>query len=239
MKPSAATFSITHSGTCELLDIYVNEERMTSVLPGHTFNATVAALHTIAVQCSQNCSGGECFGKLNIKVHFLLKCGEDGSLDNKSFICFLSDKDGNQQDVHDTNVLSYKELCKKSGRDTIPFHLPEGGNLTLYKSDLEVKGYLTLKVFEDDGTLCTKVTFPFSCLTPIYLYAPDGTNLKVQLSDFSCESFVSISRKNCSHCLTINICIHLCLSIQSIAYSKVTVTGAACKPRLESRFNCK
>ena len=238
MKAGAATFSITHSGPCECgLNVFVNNRLITTVSSEQTFNATIGALQSIAVQCSQNCHEGDgCCGTLIINVHYVLNLNKGINLDPNKVSCYLSDQHGTPlYSHHDPHAFSCEEIREKGGRKAKTFQLPDGNFVTLYKVNVKYQGFITVEFFNKDGAICKTCTFPFFAIETLFLCAPEGTEIKCELTEFFCDSKIRPleNKKGPNDCLKLMFSIHLCLSVQAVKESNIELTGTICQPRNE------
>lgn len=229
-KIHAATFSITHEGTCACdWLILANEEELGIVSPTNTFSATVGDLENLSVLCVSDCSDENyCEGTLHIVVHYLLAVENQKDEKPKKVTCFLSDKHG--------NPIDYPLVCGEVGqhkeRSSKCFLTPDGGKIYLQKVSILINGYITVKVTDlcdDSYVLCT---YPIRLVKNLFICAPDGTDITCKIDQFSCKPCL-VDSTSYKDCIKVCLDIDFCLNVQSHYKAVVNVKGKLCEPRVD------
>lgn len=237
-KMHAATFSISHDGTC-FCDwlILANQEEIATVSPTNTVSATIGDLENLSIVCVSGCSDDNvCEGTLHIVVHYLLSTDKEKEKKPKKVTCFLSDKHGNPVDG---NQLLCREIGRHEERFSKCFLTPNGGTVCLQKVSILITGYITVKVTDLYDDSCVVCTYPIRLVKNLFLCAPDGTDIVCKIDRFFCEPYL-VNSETYKDCTKVCLDIDFCLNVQSIYQSVLNIEGNLCEPRgnLINNLNC-
>lgn len=148
----------------------------------------------------------------------LLNCREGG--------CYLVNECGEPISFEDV-------ICKEIGdRKDTEIMLPNGKRTVLQKVNLCKQGCIGLTY--DKGRQCC--VFPFHKMEQLLLYAPEGTTLQCEVTDFFCR--IS-SMTNLENCWRLEVSIEICQSVQVTANTTLDIEAISCSPRpLFSDIDC-
>ncbi|WP_226682728.1 BMQ_0737 family morphogenetic spore coat protein [Sutcliffiella horikoshii] len=175
----------------------------------------------------------------------LFKCIDDADIadilcDKKigplSVVCFLSDEHGHKIDTkahynhRHHKAFVCKEIDQAGGRTEVEVELPDGTEVTLQRVKVLIKGYVTVHIVDDSGTvLCCSEPIPFANIQTFLLCAPEGTELDCHVTFFDCDSNLIVT----SDLSQLDINLLLCLDVQMEADVKLEIEARICRPRDE------
>jgi hypothetical protein len=227
-----------HCGCGGVMDVIVNGKKMTSLVEGESFCATISDLQSIEVLChSQSGQLGFCEGELKLVLHFKHKDSCIDLKEIKKIKCFLSDSCGNRLDPTAPGSIICEELPQENGRKNIDVMLPNGKSVILQKVNVLKQGFVTVEFFNQKGDICKKCTFPFSEIETFFLCAPPGTTLDCEIISFDCEAHIIPPLDKDAECLEIVISISICQSVQIVGEVKIEVEGDFCESRRDIEIN--
>ncbi|MCI1693403.1 DUF3992 domain-containing protein [Aneurinibacillus aneurinilyticus] len=226
-------------GCGQPLDVFINDQKVTSISEGSTFSATFSHLQSVEVMCAGTDTTGVCYGEFKINVHFEPdpNCGLHSHRDIKKIDCFLSDRHGN---LISSAALPCKELTSSEERTEFEVRTSEGKKITLQRVEIVKQGFVTVEIFNCKDKLCRKCISSFSEIETFFLCAPPGTIIECEITQADCKAHIIPPIDECSLCVKIVIILQLCQSITAFANVFIELQAASCQPREKTieRFTC-
>jgi hypothetical protein len=223
------------NGCGQLLDVFINHEKVASLFEGSSFSASYSALETVEIKCNGTTVVGSCCGEFKINVHVepTSKCDLHSFQDIKKVKCYLSDCHGYPISHKHRCGLRCKELTDPDERTEFEFFKPGGEKTILHRVEILKQGFVTIEIFNCKNVLCRKCTFPFSKIETFFLCAPSGTIVDCDITSADCKAHIIPPMDHCSKCVKIEIKLILCQSVSSLAEVIMEVKADACMPREE------
>ncbi|OIJ18551.1 hypothetical protein BKP45_19100 [Anaerobacillus alkalidiazotrophicus] len=147
-----------------------------------------------------------------------------------SVTCFLTNEDGVSLNPLLPGSIVCQEISQLDGRKNVNTSLPNGDPITLQKVKIRKGGFIVLKIIGPE-TFCLSDPIPFNFIETVILCAPDGTELKCNVTDFECDAIL-----NCQDGLvtSVDLFFDICQSIEMIGGVVIAIDGSFCKPRREA-----
>ncbi|AUJ23805.1 S-Ena type endospore appendage [Virgibacillus dokdonensis] len=227
LKDVHGTFVIVIDKRCEEeIEIFINENYMTTLTGGELISATVADLQLIEAQFKDNSAINYCKGSLIIQLVYRPKKAEEKC---KHINCFLSDHKGTPLKIKE-EAISCMEHSNPSKRRDIEVVL-NGQIVKLQEVEMLIKGFITVEFLNERGIRDRWFVFPFWEVETFYLCAPKGTDISCIVSKMECKAEYISHEQNCKCCMGIGICIMICLNIYAFSDVTLELLGKECKPR--------
>ncbi len=147
-----------------------------------------------------------------------------------SVTCFLTDEDGVPLNPLLPGSIVCQEIPQSDGRKNVNTSLPNGDPITLQKVKFRKKGFVVIKIVGPE-TFCLSDPFPFNFIETVILCAPDGTDLKCDVTNFECDAIL-----NCKDGLvtSVDLFFDICQSIEMNRGVIIAIDGSFCNPRSEA-----
>ncbi|MGE7945976.1 DUF3992 domain-containing protein [Lysinibacillus sp. NPDC093688] len=223
-------------GYGNVLSVFVNGEKLADVKEGKSFSGTFTHLESIEVQCNgENVEAdSNCYGEFKIMLHFIADNYKINSInDIKETICYLSDCHGNPISLDNGYLITCKELTCSKNRVNVRIINELGETNLIQRVDLLIQGFVCIQFKNHIGEICYKSIFPFSEVETVAICAPNGTQIKYEITDIDCRAHVIPSSPNNSNCIEVVIILSICQSIKSVEKVIIELEGTICNPREE------
>ncbi|WP_077299567.1 DUF3992 domain-containing protein [Virgibacillus pantothenticus] len=216
----SGSVTVCHQMGCEHMEVIVNGRTVFILTREEEQTMNFSNLRSIEVRCKGN-ENGLCIGKYCLTLHYNLNKSYF-SLGDCQVTCFLSDEFGNP-----TDSLVCQEITQTIGRRNIEVTLPNGETVVLQKVKVLKKGFITVQIV-NKGKVCNLCIIPFQVVEKLLLYAPLGTFIKCEVTDFECAACFT------DDCKSLDIEISFCQQVQVMANVKMEVEANLCFPRSET-----
>ncbi|RLQ97130.1 BMQ_0737 family morphogenetic spore coat protein [Falsibacillus albus] len=139
--------------------------------------------------------------------------------------CMLTDASGNPVSL--SNGVTFEEIGERTSQQFVV----DGALVTLQDVSWVKSLYVTLEFTGVSGVtpfVVSSTPILFEIPESAFLCAPDGTDLLIRLTDFSCRT-----RVNCTGTtlVSVDVFINLCQSVQTFANVTIELEAEFCQPR--------
>lgn len=145
--------------------------------------------------------------------------------------CFLSHING--APVEPSEIVC-EEVRDPQGREDVSVSLNDGEKTVLQKVVIEKSGFIVVEVTDGINT-CLTEPIPFSKTEHVLLCAPEGTEIRCNITDVQCFAFVQCRNGIYEY---VDIVLDFCQDIQAVAHTVVEVEGQFCSPREPVKQRC-